>query len=264
MEARKIPSPIIYPFSIRGTLGHNPYGTVYLAYDTEYDRNVALKINRQPRRLQHEYDTLRALNGCAGAPKVYGFGTIDREHAWMSMEHISGTSARAFVRAAGRRNRLKQIEVFLRGVLAALSSLHCAGFLHCDLKSSNILVTDDRRVRLIDFGCARRLDAGQCSGVRFAGTCTHAPPEQLVGGTLDARTDLFSFGVLAYELLAERLPFRCSTPHQALREMVGRKPRPLQTDSPRLASLIMSAINACPEVRPASADDALRYLDHSF
>ncbi|MEL6347066.1 MAG: serine/threonine-protein kinase [Myxococcota bacterium] len=259
------PSPIINHFSIRGTLGHNQYGAVYLAHDLKQNTDVALKVSRHSRRLRHEYDTLRALQGCAGAPEVFGFGEGDdgRGLAWMSMEHIPGASARGYIRASGRRERLGRIKEFLRGVLAALTHLHAAGFLHCDLKASNIIVTENGRVRLIDFGCARRMDAGRCSGARFAGTCTHAPPEQLVGGTLDARTDLFSFGVLAYDLLAERLPFMGTTPHQALREIVSQKPRPPEPAPPELASLVMSSIASCPEARPSSAADALQMMNGS-
>ena len=226
---------------------------------------MAVKIGAERSRLQQEHDTLRRLGGAGGSPHALDCGEVDQGGApmfWFGMEHISGAPVIDHVRAAGRRGspeRVGQAETVARNLLSRLEELHQAGVLHCDLKSSNVLVEPDGGVRLIDFGSARRLSDGLCCGARFAGTFGCAPPEQLVGAFLDVRTDLFAVGVLLYRLLTDRFPFRGRSLTECLRELNDARPRS-PTGPPALVQTIMESLSPRPERRPMSAEEALRRI----
>ena len=243
---------------------HQGENQVLLARHTQTGQPAAIKLTRsQQERLRHEHELLRWLDGAGGCPRVLASGETDGA-AWFAMEYIAGESILSHVRHLGRRGspeRVAWVQQAAQDVLAALRELHQRGVLHCDLKGSNVLVEPSGRVRLIDFGSARRTcsEAGTCSGARFAGTFGCAPPEQLVGALLDARTDLFAAGVLFYRLLTDNLPFWGRTLPECLRELHDERPR-TPSGPPKFVSVIMESLSPKPERRPLSAEDALRRL----
>jgi serine/threonine protein kinase len=130
-----------------------------------------------------------------------------------------------------RIGRLKDVTL---QICEALAYIHGHGLIHRDLKPSNIMVDEDRLVRLMDFGLAKFIadDAAVTADGRLVGTFRYMAPEQILGETLDARADLYSLGVILYELLAGRPPFDAKTPYELWQKVLETEPLP------------MSAINA--------------------
>jgi serine/threonine protein kinase len=127
-----------------------------------------------------------------------------------------------------RIGRLKDVTL---QICEALAYIHGHGLIHRDLKPSNIMVDEDRLVRLMDFGLAKFIadDAAVTADGRLVGTFRYMAPEQILGETLDARADLYSLGVIMYELLAGRPPFDAKTPYELWQKVLETEPAPMST-----------------------------------
>jgi tetratricopeptide (TPR) repeat protein/predicted Ser/Thr protein kinase len=216
-------------YVVLARLGAGGMGVVYAAYDPELDRKVALKLlhasagrgDEARARLMREAQALAKLSH-PNIVAIHDVGTV-RDRVWIAMEFVTGSTLRTWV-AAAPRSWQDVIEV----VAAAghgLAAAHAAGVIHRDVKPDNIMVGDDRRVRVMDFGLARagdRLDtapsqetaaspAGLGSDITRAGSVIGTPaymaPEQHAGLPTDARTDVFALCVTAWELLFGARPF---------------------------------------------------------
>ncbi|HEU4385914.1 MAG TPA: serine/threonine-protein kinase [Anaeromyxobacteraceae bacterium] len=168
------------------------------------------------------------------------------------------------VERLNRPARMNRLAESLRQVCDALVYVHARGLVHRDLKPSNIMVDDERRVRLMDFGLVRSKDEGAGSGVsrRVVGTYRYMAPEQARGLPVDARADLYSLGVILYELLCGRPPFLTQPPGELAREILTRRPPPVASlnpgADPRLAAMAERLLRKDPAERFQSAAEVLQ------
>ena len=194
---------------------------VYLARDDLLDREVALKVlfpefANDPNfveRFRREAQAAANLNH----PNIVGIYDWGQERGtyYIVMEHVSGRSMSDVLRSTGPLSGDRAAEI-ASDVAAALATAHSAGLVHRDIKLGNILVSDEGAVKVADFGIATALVSGAEAGLTqhgsVMGTATYFSPEQAQGKTLDGRSDLYSLGVVLYEMLAGTPPFTAETP----------------------------------------------------
>jgi len=275
----------IGPYAIVRTVAVGGMGVVYEARQDRPARRVALKVLRPgllgdqaTRRFRYEAEVLGRLQDSRVA-QVYEAGVhtdAAGETPYFAMEYVDGVDVRQHVRDAGL-DRRERLELFLE-ICGAVQHGHQHGVIHRDIKPSNVLVDSDGRVKLIDFGVARAVDAkGEADLTRageLVGTLAYMAPEQLSGdpAQVDTRTDVHALGLLLYELLCERGPFELggmsmTEVAQVLREREPLDPRVLEPTLPRdLAWVLLRALEKEPDRRYASASelglDVRRFLAH--
>ena len=229
-------------YRVLAPLGAGGMAEVYLAEDTELGRKVALKLlstaltrdAEHVRRLHQEARAASALNH----PNIITIHETGREGGlhFIATEFIQGETLRQQMR--GPRMPVREVLEVAVQIAGALAAAHQAGIIHRDIKPENVMVRDDGYVKVLDFGIARLRGARvgiQETGARrpgppasaFFGTVSYMSPEQSRGEPLDARTDLFSFGVLLYEMLTGRRPFEGETQRDVLRAICEEEPQPL-------------------------------------
>src|SRR5215210_2489199 len=182
--------------------------TVYLAVDRRLDRTIAIKV-MHPQLAEDEEFVSRFIREAKSAARlshpnvvaVYDQGADDGT-VFLAMEHVAGRTLRDLMREKGRLSARQTLEV-MESVLAALGAAHHAGIVHRDVKPENVLLADDGRIKVADFGLARAVSAaGQTStGNMLIGTVAYLSPEQVAEGSSDARTDVYGAGILLYEML---------------------------------------------------------------
>src|SRR4051794_3746341 len=187
--------------------------TVYRGLDVRLDRPVALKVmdarysgdQQFLLRFQREARAVARLKD-PGLVAVYDQG-LDGTHPFLVMELIEGGTLRELLRERGPMPPHAAAAV-LRPVLGGLATAHRAGLVHRDVKPENVLISDDGEVKLVDFGLVRAVaEAGITSTSVILGTAAYLSPEQVSTGDADPRSDVYSVGVLAYELLTGATPF---------------------------------------------------------
>ena len=221
-------------------------GEVYLAHDTQLDRTVALKILPENvaadlTRLQRFIQEAKAASGLnhPNILTVYEIGQTDSIH-FIACEYIEGETLRHYLSSA--RMRLNEVLDICIQVTSALATAHQAGIIHRDLKPENIMIRRDGIVKVLDFGLAK-LTAHESADVNaeaptkailktdpgtVLGTAIYMSPEQARGIPVDARTDIFSIGVVLYEMVTGCLPFAGSTSSEVLASILSEKePQPL-------------------------------------
>jgi serine/threonine protein kinase len=259
-------------FTIEKELGQGAMGAVYLARHEETGRRVALKLmlaglDSNPKaqaRFEREADVLKQLRH----PNVVQLVAIGkfRGRPFYAMEFIEGES---LDRVLERRRRLgwQEAAEIAKQVCAALQHVHDKGILHRDLKPSNLMVTKDGKVKLTDFGIAKDLDRTALTSANYTvGTAAYMSPEQCRGeADIDHRTDLYSLGVVLFELIAGRRPFEADSPVQMLMKHLRAKPprvREFAPDVPaELDSLIDQLLEKKRDHRPRDAKTVAQTLE---
>lgn len=204
-------------YEVQEKLGEGGMGAVYRAYDTKLRRPVALKV-LAPERLADAESKQRLLREARAAsalnhPNIVTVHEIGSEGGvdFIAMEYVEGRPLSALIPAGGLP--LARALGYAIAITDALASAHAAGVIHRDLKPANIMVTGDGRLKLLDFGLARRMRLGESESTRLtlegaiAGTPAYMSPEQAEGKPLDARSDVFSFGLVLYQMLTGRPAF---------------------------------------------------------
>jgi serine/threonine-protein kinase len=252
----------IGPYEILGRLGAGGMGTVYRARDTRTDRLVALKVLKSDvaedpdleRRFQLEADALRRLHH----PNIVGlldYGADDNV-TYIAMEIVDGESLAQRLRRGGRldENETRRIGV---AVASALEAAHAQRIVHRDIKPGNILLGEDGSVKVSDFGVARVLDETRRTRTgTFLGSLAYAAPEAF-DRPADERSDLYSLGVVLYECVTGKTPFRADTPIKMV-ELHRWEPPDLSvvdTEAPTLSALIADLLEKQPVRRPAQSHD---------
>ncbi len=203
------PGEKIARYVVRREIGRGAMGVVVAAYDPELDREVALKIVRPTGDREHVLREARTMARFAhpNVVTIHDVGDLGDGRVFLAMELVRGSTLRAYLRERSP-DRAVTIDLFVqagRGLAAA----HAAGIIHRDFKPDNVLVGDDGRVRVTDFGLARAADDAAPADV--AGTPVYMAPEQHEGKTATPATDQFAFAVALYEALAGKRPFSGST-----------------------------------------------------
>src|SRR5262245_60006472 len=191
-------------------LGSGGSSGVYKAYDTRLDRYVALKVF-DGTRVTEEFRSRFARESRAAASfnhpniaTVYEVG--EANGFWfIAMEFVDGMTLRAAF--ADPKSSLRQRLEYLAQAAGGLARAHANGIAHCDLKPENIMVARDGLVKVLDFGLARLMGASDAAGPRLEGTIGYMSPEQMTGKTINATSDVFSFGCILFEAATGRLPF---------------------------------------------------------
>src|SRR4051794_30953415 len=239
-------------------LGRGGMGIVYLALDVELGREVALKFlhRRQEVRPADEARFRREARIAASLDHP-GIGTIYEvgEHAglrFLAMAFYDGTTvARLLASRPDRRLAVSEVAAIAGQLASALAAAHAAGIVHRDLKPENVMVLPDGRVKLLDFGLARQVDAGGVTeeGV-VVGTAAYMAPEQLRGQRTSTAVDLWALGVVLYQMLTGRQPFageRAGMVHSILHE----HPPPLREARPDVPAALERVVSRCLEKEPA-------------
>ncbi|MFI8179700.1 Stk1 family PASTA domain-containing Ser/Thr kinase [Actinacidiphila glaucinigra] len=244
--------------------------TVYRALDTRLDRLLALKVmhpalSAEPgfvERFIREAKTVARLDH-PNVVQVYDQGT-DGTYVYLAMEYIAGCTLRDVLRDRGALPARAALDI-LEPVLAALGAAHRAGLVHRDMKPENVLIGDDGRVKVADFGLVRIAGTHtdtSTSGV--LGTVSYMAPEQVENRTTDERTDVYACGVLLYEMLTGGKPHRGRTPVQVIHQLVNEDvPAPSAASPglpPQLDALVAEATARAAARRPADAAELLRRL----
>lgn len=220
-------------YEIKALLGSGAMGSVYLAEDPRIKRQLAIKVirldtlrNEEERheflaRFQREAEVSGVLND-PGIVTIYDLGDSD-QGPYLAMEYVAGQPLDALIKG-GEALALKDKLAIVTGIAAALDHAHAQGIVHRDVKPANVMITADHKPKLMDFGIAKRDDAGLTATGIFLGTPSYASPEQIKEGSADRRSDLFSFGVLVFELLSGSLPFPGTSINTILYKIVNEAP----------------------------------------
>ncbi|MBL8952820.1 MAG: protein kinase [Myxococcaceae bacterium] len=256
-------------FKVLEVLGKGGMGEVYLAEQVSLGRKVALKTLRddlatQPGmtdRFKREALLLSSVDH-PSVVRVIDFGEAAGTYV-LVMEFVEGDHLAAALRE-GPFEPARALRV-LRDIAEGLAEIHAKGIVHRDLKLENVLLAKDR-ARLLDFGIARLAEAegpGQAmtQAGMVLGTPEYLSPEQATGERIDARTDVYAFGILAYRLLAGHHPFPGPTARDFLLQHVSSEPAPLKLDAaPVLASVVMKCLAKKPYERPEDGKGLLEAL----
>ena len=259
-------------YRIEAAVARSGMASIYRATDLRDNRTVALKIPHPDLeadpilfdRFQREAGIGEKLNH----PKVLRvFGGEHRSRIYMVMEWCEGRLLRDIL-DEGRLPRDRAIAIAL-GVLDALEYIHANGVVHRDLKPENIMVDDAGNIKLIDFGIAGDAAAKRLTYANFTaaiGTPNYISPEQVKGKRGDARSDLYSMGVMLYEMLTGKLPFTGPDPMAAMNERLLNHPIPPSVAdpsiTPQLQEILYRALERDPKNRYAHAHEFKRDLEH--
>src|SRR5688572_4125887 len=256
-------------YTILGKLGEGGMGVVYKARDTRLERLVALKFLPSDvaatasarQRFVNEARAASALNH-PNVAVVYDVGESD-SHSFIAMELVEGESLREVLRAD--RLSIDHVQTLAQQIADGLQAAHSKGIVHRDIKPENLLLTAEGHVKIMDFGIAKRgTDAGLTQTGTTLGTLAYMSPEQLLADVVDHRSDLWSLGVVLYEMLARELPFRRDREAAILYEILNREPTPVEVHRPDtpapLRALIAQLLQKDPDRRPASAAEVSKQL----
>jgi serine/threonine-protein kinase len=255
------------PYRLVRLLGEGGMGVVYLAERDDLHSLVAIKILRDAwmsaarrERFLTEQRTLAQLNHPSIA-RLYDANTLPDGTPWFAMEYVEGVPLNKYCESLSVDQRLR----LFRDVCEAVQHAHLHAVIHRDLKPSNVLVRSDGSVRLLDFGIAKQLDRFDDqtrTGLRLM-TPAYAAPEQIRGDRVGIYTDVYSLGVVLYELLANRLPFDFSdrSPGEAERIVLEQAPEKPSAIAD-LNVLCLTAMHKDPERRYRSVDALIRDIDH--
>jgi eukaryotic-like serine/threonine-protein kinase len=276
-------SPVAHQSSLSGTriaayqieskLGEGGMGTVFRAHDTKLNRPVAIKFLSDDmadasarRRFQREAQMASSLNH-PHILTVHDAGEVDGRQYLVS-EYLAGGTLKDWTRSNNDRGWREVVELLI-GIADALATAHAAGILHRDIKPDNILLTPTGHAKLADFGLAKIADArpldestrtlteGPTLPGMVVGTIAYMSPEQAAGRPLDARSDIFSYGVLLYETLAGRRPFGGTTDLEVLQTILHGIPEPLPEHIP---AALRSVVEKALERDPADRYQSMREL----
>ena len=265
-------------YRVVSKIGEGGMGEVYLAQDTKLDRKVALKIlptdfaddESRMSRFVREAKSVSALNH-PNILTIHEIGEDSSQH-YIATEFIAGKTLRE-VMQSGPMSIVESLETACQ-IGAALNAAHQAGIIHRDIKPENVMVRADGLVKVLDFGLAKltggssdpesetRVQSETQPGM-IIGTVAYMSPQQARGKAVDARTDVWSLGVVIYEMLSGRQPFRGETMTDTLANILHKDPDPLNVEPPDLVRIVGRMLGKMLEARYESINEVvveLKYL----
>ncbi len=236
--------------------------TVYRAVDTRLDRVLALKVMHPTLAADATFVDrfIREAKSVArlahpNVVQIFDQGT-DGPYVYLAMEYIAGCTLRDVLRERGALQPRAALDI-LEPVLAALGAAHRAGFVHRDMKPENVLIGDDGRVKVADFGLVRAVDTVTNTTGSVLGTVSYLAPEQIEHGTADPRVDVYACGIVLYEMLTGDRPHLADSPAAVLYKHLHEDVPPPSAEVPglpyELDELVASATARTPDVRPHDA-----------
>ena len=270
------------PYEINAQIGVGGMGEVYRARDPKLNRAIAIKIlpedlsadAERRLRFEREAQSLAALSH----PNIVTIYSVEQADGipFLTMEYVDGKSLSELISPGGLP--LNQLLALAIPLADAVSAAHQKGITHRDIKPANVMVTDDGRAKVLDFGLAKLIEAAPedalATGLptaapsgegRIVGTVAYMSPEQAEGKRIDARTDIFSLGVLLYEMATGARPFKGETPLSTITSILRDAPRPVTDLNPALPRDLALIVRRClakdPEHRTQSAKDLRNQLE---
>jgi serine/threonine protein kinase len=233
-------------------LGKGAMGIVYEGRDPNLDRRVAIKtvkVENLSEEAATEYEGRFRTEARSAArlqhPNIVSVYDSDRDGdmAFLVMEYIQGDDLKHHL-DKGVRYSLEQSLKMIRDLLSALDYAHKQGIVHRDIKPANLLIEPGGRVKLTDFGVARMQDSGEATRTQgsMIGTLKYMSPEQVQGQKIDSRADLFSVGVVLYQLLTDKRPFDGDNDFSIIHQIIGHTPAPPSSFNARLPSAIDAVV----------------------
>lgn len=243
-------------WAVRPVSGSDVFAMKWIPKDSpKYDGTAV-------RELKHEYTVGKALDHKA-CIKTYEYGS-GKNGAWLLMEFFKTPNLKQQIieNVKALQWRVKEV---LTNAAAGLAHMHDQGWVHRDIKPDNYLINDANEVRLIDFTIAGKSTGfvGKLLGgkVKVQGTYSYMSPEQIRGQGIDPRDDIYSFGCMAYEVLAGKLPFTANTPNELLQKHLKAKPPSLTVVDPNIhpdfASYVLKMLSKKREDRPQSMKEVM-------
>lgn len=260
-------------YRVRARIARGGMATVYVATDLRLERRVALKVMHghlsddtvfQSRFIQEARAAARLAD--PHVVNVFDQGQ-DGDMAYLVMEYLPGITLRELLREQ-KRLTIPQTITIMDAVLSGLAAAHRAGIVHRDVKPENVLLAEDGRIKIGDFGLARATTANTATGQMLLGTIAYLAPELVTRGTADARSDIYALGILLYEMLSGEQPYKGEQPMQiAYQHATDSVPRPSAKNPgvpEQLDELVLWATEREPDERPLDAKvmlDRLREIE---
>jgi eukaryotic-like serine/threonine-protein kinase len=258
-------------YEIVQLLGEGGMGAVYKAHDRELDRPVALKLIRPEMassssmlaRFKQELLLSRQVTH-KNVIRIYDFGDADGVK-FISMEFVEGQDLRALIREKKKFTPEEAVEI-MRQVCQALEAAHSVGVIHRDLKPQNIMRDQSGRILVMDFGLARTMEGdGMTQSGALVGTMEYMSPEQALAKELDQRSDLFTAGLILYELLTGTMPFHAESSLASLIKRTQERAVPVSAHDGTIPGALSGIVSKClerdPQLRYQSATEMLHDLD---
>ena len=249
-------------------LGEGGMGIVYKAQDTRLERLVALKflptdLSDAPEAKQRFITEARAASALnhPNVATVYDIGEAELR-SFIAMELVEGETLKARLKSG--RLSYEQVKAMGLQIAEGLQAAHSKGIVHRDIKPDNLLLTRAGQIKIMDFGVAKLGSGGMTRTGTTVGTLAYMSPEQLVAEDVDSRSDLWSYGVVLYEMVTGELPFRRGSEAAIIYEILNKDPIPLEVHRsdvpPTLRAVITQLLQKDPAQRPQSAGDVIARL----
>jgi serine/threonine-protein kinase len=260
-------------YRIEAAVSHTGMSVLYRATDLHSMRQVAIKVPLEQmeadpvliERFKREQEIGQLLDH-PGIVKT--FNSEERSRLYMVIEWVDGRLLRTILNAEKKLSAERAVRIAL-GICDALDYMHKRGIVHRDLKPENVMVGEDDQIKLIDFGIAMKEDARRLTFVNVTsllGTPDYISPEQVKGARGDQRSDIYSMGIMLYEMLTGRVPFVGPNPLAVMNERVlndVKPPRELNSEiSPELEEILYRALEREPRHRYATASEMMWDLEH--
>lgn len=260
-------------YEVERLLGRGAMGAVYQGRDPAIDRTVAIKLVQTAVQLgpselekyrERFYREAKAAGKLLhpGIVTVFDVGHTNEGTPFIVMEYVEGRTLHEILKSENLE--ADEVQRLAVEILEALAFAHSRGIVHRDVKPANVLVTEERRIKIMDFGIAHVMGSELTQAEDVLGSPNYMAPEQLSKGTIDPRTDLFAFGVMLYRMLTGTLPFVGDSFAAIAQAILSEEPPPPSSVDPTIPDHLSHAVVRClakdPDSRFATADDLRRTL----